>query len=249
MSSSQPAKTPHSSVFKGIAVFTPGGDVVYCRDPYKRSRWHLNLCGALQEVLGLTEPPHFLVPCFTATVDRWIVPGSNQISTVAEAAPRVLKYQGLLNALFDLGSIEWQPVYPDLATCSLSVLETYRAQFPKLWQDHDLALDVSDDLRLSEVEDVEISGSGPGPVLKLFVSGHSVLTEKILKILQGALENPRHRPYTLKVIDVSKHPEQAEAAQITATPTLVRVWPLPVHRLVGELNDPRAILNLLDDYQ
>ena len=110
-------------------------------------------------------------------------------------------------------------------------------------------LDVSEDRRLSEVEAVEISGSGPGPVLKLFVSGHSVLTEKILNILQEVLENPRYRPYTLKVIDVSKHPEQAEAAQIQATPTLVRVWPLPVHRLVGELSDPRAILNLLDEYQ
>ena len=223
--------------------------MVYCRDPHKRSRWHLNLCGALQEALGLSEPPHFLVPCLTATVDRWIVPGSNQISTVAEAAPLVIKYQGLLNALFDLGSIEWQPVYPDPATCSLSMLETYQAQFPQLWQDHDLVLDVSEDRRLSEVEAVEISGSGPGPVLKLFVSGHSVLTEKILNILQEVLENPRYRPYTLKVIDVSKHPEQAEAAQIQATPTLVRVWPLPVHRLVGELSDPRAILNLLDEYQ
>jgi circadian clock protein KaiB len=240
--------TPHPPVFKGIAVFTPGGDVVYCRDQHKRSRWHLNLCGALQEYLGLTESPHFLVPCFTATVDRWRVPGSEQISTVAEATPWVIKYQGLLNALFDLGAVEWQPVYPDPATCSLSVLDTYRTQFPQLWQDHDLVLDVSEDRSLNEVEDSDQYGAGSGPVLKLFVAGHSVRIERILKILQAVLETSRYRPYTLKVIDVSKHPEQAEAAQIRATPTLVRVWPLPVHRLVGELNDPKAILNLLEDY-
>jgi circadian clock protein KaiB len=235
-------------LFKGIAVFTPGGDVVYCRDPHKRSRWHLNLCGALQAHLGLSEPPHFLVPCFTATVDRWIAPGANQVSMVAEATPWVLRYQALLNALFDLGPLEWQPVYTDLATCSLSVLETYRAQFPQLWQDHDLVLDVSADRHLTEVEAETTHAASTGPVLKLFVSGHSVLTERILKVLQEVLETTRHRPYTLKVIDVSKHPEQAEAAQISATPTLVRAWPLPVHRLVGELNNPRAILHLLDDY-
>lgn len=221
---------------------------MYCRDQHKRSRWHLNLCGALQEYLGLTESPHFLVPCFTATVDRWRVPGSEQISTVAEATPWVIKYQGLLNALFDLGAVEWQPVYPDPATCSLSVLDTYRTQFPQLWQDHDLVLDVSEDRSLNEVEDSDQYGAGSGPVLKLFVAGHSVRIERILKILQAVLETSRYRPYTLKVIDVSKHPEQAEAAQIRATPTLVRVWPLPVHRLVGELNDPKAILNLLEDY-
>ncbi len=222
---------------------------MYCRDPEKRSRWHLNLCGALQEHLGLTDPPHFLVPCFTATVDRWMVSGSREINTVAEASPLVIKYQGLLNALFGLGAVEWQPVYSDLATCSGSVLETYRLQFPKLWQQHDLVLDISDDRHLAEVDDAAHHGSGPGPVLKLFVSGHSVLTERILKILQEVLETPQYRPYTLKVIDVSKHPEQAEAAQIQATPTLVRVWPLPVHRLVGELKDPQAILHLLENYQ
>ena len=221
--------------------------MVYCRDQHKRSRWHLNLCGALQEQLGLPESPHFLVPCFTATVDRWVIPSSGQISTVAEATPLVIRYQGLLNALFNLGMVEWQTVYPDSATCSLSVLETYRAQFPQLWQDHDLVLDVSEDRPL-QGEDSSGYGASTGPVLKLFVAGHSALTERILKILQGVLDNSRYRPYTLKVIDVSKHPEQAEASQIRATPTLLRAWPLPIHRLVGELNDPKAILNLLEDY-
>lgn len=249
MAVSEAAAVPDlPDLFKGIAVFTPGGDVVYCRDQHKRSRWHLNLCSALQAQLGLTEPPHFLVPCFTATVDRWVAPGANQVSTVAEATPWVLRYQALLNALFDLGSVEWQPVYPDVATCNRSVLETYRAQFPQLWQDHDLVLDVSADRRFTEIEAATTHGTGTGPVLKLFVSGPSALTERILKVLQEVLETTRPRSYTLKVIDVSKHPEQAEAAQIRATPTLVRAWPLPMHRLVGELNNPRAILNLLDDY-
>ncbi|MFM7558989.1 MAG: circadian clock protein KaiB, partial [Cylindrospermopsis raciborskii] len=54
-------------VFKGIALFTPGGDLIYCIDPSKQKRWHLHLCGVLQQILNLSEPPHFLVPCYTAT--------------------------------------------------------------------------------------------------------------------------------------------------------------------------------------
>ncbi|MBD0308780.1 MAG: circadian clock protein KaiB, partial [Microcoleus sp. T1-bin1] len=47
------------------------------------------------------------------------------------------------------------------------------------------------------------------------------------------------------VIDVLKHPEQAEADQISATPTLIKIWPKPVRRMVGELNDDEKIMRLL----
>ncbi|HEY9871988.1 MAG TPA: circadian clock KaiB family protein, partial [Candidatus Obscuribacterales bacterium] len=51
--------------------------------------------------------------------------------------------------------------------------------------------------------------------------------------------------YTLKVIDIFKHPEQAEANHISATPTLVRVWPEPVRRIVGDLENFEKVLKLL----
>lgn len=235
-------------MFKGIALLTPGGDLVYCRDEQKRARWHLNLCAALQEHLGLPEPPHFLVPCFTATVDRWLDRESQVVHTFAETHAPLWRYQALLNALFGLDALEWQVVYPDQAACSPSVLMTYREQFPQLWDHHDLVLDVSaaDGSPPPEMTGAVTHGAN-GLVLRLFVSGHSALTEQILQTLQGVLETSRHRPYTLKVIDVAKHPDQAEADQISATPTLIRIWPLPVRRLVGDLDDPRAILNLLSD--
>jgi circadian clock protein KaiB len=76
--------------FKGIALFTPGGDVVYCRDEQKRSQWHVNLCATLQEYLTLSAPPHFLVPVFSATVDRWFDAERAVWQTVAEASPAIL---------------------------------------------------------------------------------------------------------------------------------------------------------------
>ncbi|HEY9642884.1 MAG TPA: hypothetical protein V6C57_20515, partial [Coleofasciculaceae cyanobacterium] len=92
----------HTALFKGIALFTPGGDLVYCIDPKKQNRWHMQLCAVFQELLGLTELPHFLLPCYTATIDRWIDPHTQEIQTFAEASPLVLRHQALLNVLFNV---------------------------------------------------------------------------------------------------------------------------------------------------
>ena len=250
MATSPPETTAPPAGFKGIALFTPGGDLVYCRDAQKRAQWHVNLCAALQEYLTLSAPPHFLVPSHSATVDCWWDAQAQRLQTVAEASPAVLRYQGLLNSLFDLGDVEWQPVYPNTDVHNPAVMATYQEQFPELWVDHDLVLDVSQH-RMGITGTVEPSlplHHSHDPMLRLFVSGHSALTEHILKVLQEVLETSRHRPYSLKVIDVSKHPEQAEADQISATPTLVRVWPEPMRRLVGDLDNPQAILGLLADH-
>ncbi|MGL6284372.1 MAG: circadian clock KaiB family protein, partial [Microcoleaceae cyanobacterium] len=80
----------NSSLFKGIALFTPGGDLVYCIDPSKQSRWHLHLCAVLQDILGLPEPPHFLVPAYTATIDQWLDNRTNQIQVAAAIYPLVV---------------------------------------------------------------------------------------------------------------------------------------------------------------
>uniref|UniRef100_UPI0030DA8648 circadian clock KaiB family protein n=1 Tax=Calothrix sp. NIES-2100 TaxID=1954172 RepID=UPI0030DA8648 len=53
------------------------------------------------------------------------------------------------------------------------------------------------------------------------------------------------QPYTLKFVDVLTNPEQAEINQVTATPTLVKVWPYPIRRLVGDLNRVEKILQML----
>jgi circadian clock protein KaiB len=248
MSSLMRQKSPPA--FKGIAVFTPGGDLAYCRDYQKKNQWHLNLCGALQEQLGLSESPHFLVPAFTATVDCWQNAAAESTHIAAEAYPFVYHYQGLLNAIFDLGNLEWTRLHFPPGSIDLSVLATYRSRFPQLWENHNLVLNLSAtplNVSVPEGSQEQLLEASTATVLRLFISGSSAGTEQILTTLQGVLEGSRHRPYTLQMVDVSKHPEQAEADQVAATPTLVRVAPLPVRRLVGELNNPRAILSLLKD--
>jgi circadian clock protein KaiB len=246
-----------SSLFKGIALFTPGGDLVYSIDPLKQNRWHLQLCAVLQEMLGLSEPPHFLVPCYTATVDRWLDPQTQQIYTTAEACPLVLKHQAILNVVFDIGDTAWLPAFGMQELCDPVILASYRNQFPQLWEDHDLVV------RFERAEPMRSHTSHPpslswipaaqpqesqGYVLRLFVSGNIASTERILQNLHHLLDQSLQQPYTLKVVDIYKHPELAEANQVTATPALVRVWPLPIKRVVGDLSDARILQILTSSF-
>ena len=238
-------------LFKGIALFTPGGDLIYCIDPQKQNRWHLQLCIVLQEMLTLAEPPHFLVPCYTATVDRWRDPQTQQIHTVAEAYPFVIRHQAVLNAVFGMGTLHWQAIAPPEGLCDPLMLSTYQHLFPQLWQDHDLVMRL-DGAGLSVPEPQPLVELPPtaeptaqGYVLRLYVSGHTAATEQILQNLHHLLNTSMQTPYTLKVIDIYKNPEQAELDQVAATPTLVRVWPRPVRRIVGKLDDMAKVLQVL----
>ncbi len=243
-------RRPIASSFKGIALFTPGGDCVYCIDEKKRAHWHLDLCAALQSQLGLAEPPYFLLPCFTATVDCWINPTTQSQTTVAEAYPRALRFQPLLNALFGLGNWQWQPNYGSAEECSVALIESYRPTFAQLWECHDLILRVEQTASVGE----PLPAADPVPLapglqpyrFKLFVRGvDTAATEKMLRFLHNTLESTLASVYTLQVIDVATHPDEAEVANITATPTLIQEAPAPVRRVVGNVVSQEQMIQLL----
>jgi circadian clock protein KaiB len=253
-STPKPEHHPDRPIFKGIALFTPGGDLVYCIDPHKRERWHSHLCAALQEVLGLMEPPNFLVPCYTATIDCWVDSNTQQYHISAEAFPAVLHHQVLLNTIFNMPDLVWHvaPVPDDL--CDPVMLSTYHQRFPDLWHDHDLVMNIEQLHTFSAAPPVQaklaVIGESQdvyaqGYVFRLFVSGYNQTTERVLQSLHQILTRSLQQPYTLKVIDILKHPELAEDDQIAATPTLLRIWPKPIRRIVGELREPADILRAL----
>jgi circadian clock protein KaiB len=244
-----------SQTFKGIALFTPGGDLIYGIDPTKQGHWHLNLCVSLQKLLDLPEPPHFLVPAYTATVDRWFDSYTKHWKTVGEISPLVKKYDSLLNILFSTEGLVWQPATWREEIHSPLVLETYRHQFPQLWEAQDLLVRL-DERKLalrgafSAARSTSISIEPPnylssGYILRLFVSGNNHATEKTLQVIHRLLETELAHPYTLKVIDILQNPEQAEVDRVSTTPTLVRVYPQPVRKIVGELEDLPKVLQIL----
>lgn len=210
---------------------------MYCIDVQKRSRWHLHLCAALQDRLRLPEPPHFLVPCYTATVDRWRDSQSEQILTVAEAHPLVMRHRSLLHAVFGVDAVHWQGISASPELCDPRLLLKYRQQFPRLWQSHNLVMQA---FAPPQARFHSLEKEPAGRVLTLFVAGETHQTDVVLTQMHQALEQ-MSQPYTLKVVDIHKHPDQAAAQQIEVVPTLVKTWPLPVARLSNQLSEAASI--------
>ncbi|WP_298910827.1 circadian clock protein KaiB [uncultured Nostoc sp.] len=83
-------------------------------------------------------------------------------------------------------------------------------------------------------------------VLKLYVAGNTPNSVRALKRLKDILEQEFEGVYALKVIDVLKSPQLAEEDKILATPTLSKILPPPVRKIIGDLSDREKVLIGLD---
>ena len=83
-------------------------------------------------------------------------------------------------------------------------------------------------------------------VLKLYIAGNTPNSVRALKTLKNILEKNFQGVYALKVIDVLKNPQLAEEDKISATPTLSKVLPPPVRKIIGDLSDREKVLIGLD---
>jgi circadian clock protein KaiB len=83
-------------------------------------------------------------------------------------------------------------------------------------------------------------------VLKLYVTGVTPRSQSALKNLENILDEDYKGVYSLKVIDVIKQPQLAEDDKILATPTLIKILPPPVARIIGDLSDREKVLLGLD---
>ena len=83
-------------------------------------------------------------------------------------------------------------------------------------------------------------------ILKLYVAGNTPNSVRALNTLREILESEFKGVYALKVIDVLKSPQLAEEDKILATPTLSKILPPPVRRIIGDLSDREKVLIGLD---
>ncbi len=83
-------------------------------------------------------------------------------------------------------------------------------------------------------------------ILKLYVAGNTPNSMRALKTLRDILETEFKGVYALKVIDVLVNPQLAEEDKILATPTLTKILPPPVRRIIGDLSDRERVLIGLD---
>lgn len=80
---------------------------------------------------------------------------------------------------------------------------------------------------------------------RLYVAGTSGRSALALHNIRALCEELLAGHYSLEVVDLLKDPEKASADEIIAIPTLVRLRPKPVRRVLGDLSDrPRVLLGL-----
>ena len=82
----------------------------------------------------------------------------------------------------------------------------------------------------------------PEFVLHLFVSGQTLRSNRAIVNVRNVCEAHLKGRYELKVVDVLLDPSIAAAEQLIALPTLVKKFPKPVARFIGDLSDTDRLL-------
>lgn len=72
-------------------------------------------------------------------------------------------------------------------------------------------------------------------ILRLYVAGATERSRQAILRARQLCETELHGDFELEVIDVYQQPILARDGQIVATPTLVKDFPRPVRRFVGNL--------------
>jgi circadian clock protein KaiB len=83
-------------------------------------------------------------------------------------------------------------------------------------------------------------------VLRLYVAGASDRSRQALLRVRRLCETELNGEYDLEVIDIYQQPIFARDGQILATPTLVREFPRPMRRLIGNLANTTGLFVGLD---
>jgi circadian clock protein KaiB len=82
--------------------------------------------------------------------------------------------------------------------------------------------------------------------LRLYVAGATSRSRQALQRIHQLCEAELKDGYELEVIDVYQQPELARDNQIIATPTLVKEFPRPARRFIGNLSNPTGLFGEAD---
>ncbi len=83
-------------------------------------------------------------------------------------------------------------------------------------------------------------------VLKLYITGHTPRSQRAIENLRRICEQELGGESEIKIIDALEQPQLANEDKILATPTLIKVLPLPSRRIIGDLSDKNTVLQGLD---
>ncbi|WP_247236257.1 circadian clock KaiB family protein [Telluribacter sp. SYSU D00476] len=79
-------------------------------------------------------------------------------------------------------------------------------------------------------------------VLRLFITGASVNSLRAVTNIKKICDTYIKDNYSLEIIDVYQEKTIAEKEQIIALPLLIKSFPLPEKRLIGDMSDTQKVL-------
>lgn len=87
---------------------------------------------------------------------------------------------------------------------------------------------------------------GSAQSFKLYIAGEAVNSAQALANLQVLCRRPLAGRCSIGIVDVFREPEHALADGIFMTPTLLRLTPPSLRRVVGTLSDTATLMQDLD---
>lgn len=80
---------------------------------------------------------------------------------------------------------------------------------------------------------------------RLYVADHTQNSDTARANLTALCNTHLIGRHDIEVVDILQEPARALDDGILMTPTLVKLWPLPVRRIIGTLNEKTAVLHAL----
>ena len=82
--------------------------------------------------------------------------------------------------------------------------------------------------------------------LRLFIAGTSPRSQRTIENLRRICRERLEGHFELEVVDIYQQPHLAAKHQVVAVPTLLKLEPLPLRRIIGDLSDEARVLRGLD---
>jgi len=83
-------------------------------------------------------------------------------------------------------------------------------------------------------------------MLRLFVAGTTAHSLRAIENLRRICDTHLAERVDLEIVDIYQHPELAGRHQVVAAPTLVKLLPPPLRRIIGDLSEEQRVLRSLE---
>ena len=86
-----------------------------------------------------------------------------------------------------------------------------------------------------------MASSPPGHLFRLYVSAVSPVSSRAIVNARKFFETHLPGTHALEVLDIAANVDAARADQVIASPTLIRIAPLPQRRFVGDVSNAESL--------